>query len=1354
MKKYLIKISTLFILLLAHSVLGQNVSIKGSNVVLKNWSFSLEENNAFEENIGQQKYLEGKRIYYSLNLKEAKAHFTDNGVLYEFHKNISQNGEYGEEDSELFVEFDNKENVEYVFFEFLGCNDEIKLIPSTQTSWYNVYESLKGYPNIENKGLNYKKLIYKNVYPDIDIEFTIPKEGGLKYTIITHQGADINQIKLMYEGIRNLKLNSKNELKINSHLRKWVDHAPVTFLDDGITIVNSSYTLLNDTIGFYISDYDSTKTYHIDPWIALLPVAYNGFSIDFDDLGNSYVWVKADFGSPNINVLKFNSSGTLLWQFLTAQSITDLTVMRSTGEVFLSGTTLSPSSVLTDAYIGKLSTDGVLIAELQSFQPNNVSEFWQLKHDPCNNQVFIGAGGSIPFIQGATIDEGLNLASLNAVNIVNATNGHHDVATIALDPDGVNAYMIIAEKFDMPAGDSLNNILLKVPSIGQSPVVWSEPSNHFFLEGDIGYVPNYNQTGYNGSVSDLNFLYTTDGVNIKKWDKMNGNLLLSIPTGNSAWAGGIDVDICSGNIFVGGQSNVRVFDSNLNLINTITVSGDCYDVVLDQKGLMYATGDGFVSELTVPFFPLTLSKTNSCNCDGTTTISGCNNLSSMDIIWSPSGQTTETAIGLCPGWHTVNVSYGCTDYFTDSIFVESTICGFNVMVNSDTICVGECIDLLAMITGSSQGTTFSWNQGITETDSVVTVCPTTTTTYRVIATNPSLEVDTAFAIITVLSPPDVNLGNDIVSCSGSIVLDAGNSGATYLWGNGTTSQTNVINSSGTYFVEVSLGGCTDQDTINVQINNFVVDLGVDIFACTAMNVVLDAGSGVGNNYIWQDGSTNQTLTINTAGTYFVDVVTSEGCASSDTIIVSLGGINVNLGNDAILCGGELTLDAGNIGANYLWQDGTTMQTLTVDIPGTYIVNVDAGGCLGTDTIIVMYDAINIDLGPDLTSCSLGTVLVASNGVGDTYIWQDGSTAQTFTITAVGDYSVEVTNLNGCVSNDTLKVSTGSISVNLGPDQSFCSNPNLQLDAGNVGTGNTYIWQDGSTNQLFNVTSSGTYFVNVSEGTCVDSDTIKIFVEIPLSAFTFIDTVGCSIFQTSFMDMSTSASPIVNWEWNFGDNTTSNNQHPTHQYLTSGTYSVTLTITSQNGCTSTLTQLVSITIFENPTASFSFLPSAPLLGEEIHFIDESSNATSWLWKFKLGESSTLQNPLYTYNSIGNYTITLIVQNGNCIDSVSTTVGFEEGLIYYVPNAFTPDGDEHNNVFFPVFTTGFDPYDYHLEIFNRWGEIIFESYNVAFGWDGTYAENGLVQDGVYIWKISFGDVNNDKRHYVIGHVSVLK
>jgi len=112
---------------------------------------------------------------------------------------------------------------------------------------------------------------------------------------------------------------------------------------------------------------------------------------------------------------------------------------------------------------------------------------------------------------------------------------------------------------------------------------------------------------------------------------------------------------------------------------------------------------------------------------------------------------------------------------------------------------------------------------------------------------------------------------------------------------------------------------------------------------------------------------------------------------------------------------------------------------------------------------------------------------------------------------------------------------------------------------------------------------------------------------------------------------------------------------------------------------------------------------------------------------------------------------------CVDTAYSTIQIYEDLIFYIPNTFTPDNDDYNPTFQPIFTAGYDPYDYTLLIFNRWGEIVFESHNTEIGWDGTYGSNDeidLVQDGTYTWKIEFKTTRNDERVMRVGHVNIIR
>jgi gliding motility-associated-like protein len=165
-----------------------------------------------------------------------------------------------------------------------------------------------------------------------------------------------------------------------------------------------------------------------------------------------------------------------------------------------------------------------------------------------------------------------------------------------------------------------------------------------------------------------------------------------------------------------------------------------------------------------------------------------------------------------------------------------------------------------------------------------------------------------------------------------------------------------------------------------------------------------------------------------------------------------------------------------------------------------------------------------------------------------------------------------------------------------------------------------------------------------------------------------------------------------------------------------------------------------------------------LNTEVLFDNTSIGADNYVWTFGDDLStSTLENPTYQFPiDEGGYEVELIAYSPlGCSDTARMVITVVEELIFYVPNSFTPDGDSFNEYFQAIFTSGFDPFDFELLIFNRWGEIIWESHDDSIGWDGTYgAGQKLVQDGVYTWRIEFKKTANDQRVLVTGHVTLIR
>lgn len=178
---------------------------------------------------------------------------------------------------------------------------------------------------------------------------------------------------------------------------------------------------------------------------------------------------------------------------------------------------------------------------------------------------------------------------------------------------------------------------------------------------------------------------------------------------------------------------------------------------------------------------------------------------------------------------------------------------------------------------------------------------------------------------------------------------------------------------------------------------------------------------------------------------------------------------------------------------------------------------------------------------------------------------------------------------------------------------------------------------------------------------------------------------------------------------------------------------------------------------NFTASQTILTNANLDTTGIvQFFNNTIGGETYYWDFGDGWSSTDFNTTHTFNTSenGGFVVTLYgYSEYGCVDSASVVIQVRKEILYYIPNTFTPDGDEFNQTFQPVFESGFDPHDWNMIIFNRWGEVIFESNNADIGWDGTY--NGeVVQQGTYTYKIEFGLEYTDAREIITGHVNLIK
>lgn len=434
--------------------------------------------------------------------------------------------------------------------------------------------------------------------------------------------------------------------------------------------------------------------------------------------------------------------------------------------------------------------------------------------------------------------------------------------------------------------------------------------------------------------------------------------------------------------------------------------------------------------------------------------------------------------------------------------------------------------------------------------------------------------------------------------------------------------------------------------------------------------------------------------------------------------------------------------------------------------GNFTVENASTSCSATESTVLTLVEPNsptIDAGENQTVCDDIQVTLNGSGAGTggTYSWNNNvSDGVAFTPgSGTTTYTVTGTDANGCESTDQVDVTLYQPpSVSAGNDIDVCDGESVVL----TGSGATnYTWDNSVTDGVsFTPTSDETYTVTGTDGNgCVNTDQVNVTI---LSAivpdFTGDELKGCEPHTVNFTNNTTESGAICTWS--FGDgNTGTGCVSVSHTYSNSGVYDVSLTVETVDGCIGTKLEINYIEVVDSPVADFIADPMViGVSNTEVEFTNQSMNSDSYIWGF--GDESPNESTfdvVHTFpdNESGSYTVTLVAMDNqsNCPDTAEIVIEVEDQLIFYVPNTFTPDEDNYNQTFQPVFTAGFDPQDFDLFIFNRWGELIFESHDAAIGWDGTYGGK-IVKDGTYIWKIEFQESMTDKRHFKQGSINLIR
>jgi gliding motility-associated-like protein len=556
---------------------------------------------SFIENKGQFTLPSGEKILYAYESGAEKVFFTEQGPIYQLEK-MEPLKEWQREAMERGKDPQLKPTeVHYVKVNWTNQSSSSSLQAENKRPHYFTYG---------DKSLNaasFEKITYKNVYPNIDIEYSFPKEQshGLKYSIIARPGAQVADIQIVYSGeIGKMKLNDDGSISLRTTLDDIIEHRPVSFDSDGQT-VKSKFVLKDKIISFAFPDgYDVTKTLIIDPWVTTitgLTTNNYGYDVDYDFSGNVYV-----YGGYNpFKVSQYNSSGVLIWTFAGTVAGPGW----STAPILSQASNFAVNKYNSKTYIGQgfvFNGNRVIRLDAAGNYDNfintangNFQEVWEMGFHCVTGEVFVLGGGTSANISAVTINP--TTAVINLTTFQPSNNSiAQDVVSHAIDDAG-NIFIIYA-------GGSLTNKLCRINAAFNNNV-WTQPStfNSFSEQG------NKNQYQWSGSLSsngfnclavNANYLYYYDGFNLSSYNKTTGALVAAttIPALTLKRQGGIAVDDCD-NVYLGGNGSILVYSFNgtaFTALNPIplaatTPSTYVYDLKIDKGNkILYASGSGFV----------------------------------------------------------------------------------------------------------------------------------------------------------------------------------------------------------------------------------------------------------------------------------------------------------------------------------------------------------------------------------------------------------------------------------------------------------------------------------------------------------------------------------------------------------------------------------------------------------------------------------------------------------------------------------------------------------------------------------------------------------------------------------------
>ena len=1071
----------------------------------------MEVQKVFIENQGQfDNAPTGDAVLYAFFGGSTSIYFTKKGVSYTFLKRWTKEKDKNESEEKFTTAEEWKEKeaeerrMEYesdvVSMTWADANLGVEVIGYDKTSDYHSFCIKDKDGKITNKNFikAFKKIVYKNIYPGIDIEYVFHPDGGLKYAVILHPGADMSKVRMNYSAVPQIATNG--DVHLPTKFGDIIDHAPATFYADMKSKMIASHFIKNgNSISFAVSSFDITKDVVIDPWTQTpaMPNSNGVWECEHDGAGNVYMIG----GDMPMQLKKYNATGVIQFTYYTPYD---------TANDWLGtfATDLAGNSYVTSGSIAamqKIDAAGSLVWDFNS-SLGSTNEYWNIAFNCDQTKLIIGGTtGNMLALSGAIFDINTSNGSINSTKIVGYGN------MFGFPP-------IIEECRSITSCRNSRYYYLTLDTIGAidddfsvcptaGPTVFAVNSSYAFSYKCENYRPNNGNSGMMSIRANRNFVYTQNGTTIHKRSLIDGSIITTatIPGGlNSTTMGrvqagnsGIDIDSC-GNVYVGSGDGIYKFDADLNLITSIATPYKIFDVSVSMAGDVIfcgATGTnadvnrtGYIQSANMSAcLPMVLICCDASVCpvppmcvfDAPVTISA----GTPGGVWSGAGVNPSTGVfdpgtaGV--GTHTISYTVACG---TNSI---------NIIVNSCAV-LNVCQTLNGDLTVSGGTGPYNWqSQNITQDCSACLIgctfppgCAVNVTTW------------TTFATGNTVTPPAIY-------------------------------PIQVVDNYGVVFTIADtalLTLCSPCPTLTITLSN-IVDV---CFGQTNGSFTATTSGGVlpysytllnGSTIIvsYPNVSTPQDFTGLGAGTYTLNVLDSNNCSNSITVtIASLTSLAPIISGPTSICSGNTaTLDVGAGYSSYLWSTNAATQTINVGA-GTYSVSVTNGnGCSGSASITVTTFSMTVNLTPQDAGCP-GTCdgSITTNVIGGiapyTYLWSNGQTTPNIIGLCAGNYTVTVTDSNACTKIVSATISSLNIiaTINANPQSGnkpltvifTCTSPDAVSWYWDFGNGNTSTLQYPFP-ETYDSVGSYTVMLIVSTGApynCKDTSYITIEVQKPSS----------------------------------------------------------------------------------------------------------------------------------------------------------------------------------------------------------------------------------------------------------------